>query len=118
MYIALLFSLHPLNTMIVDYVFKRSEELALLFYLMSFLSFTEVLKNKKVAIVPALLSFIMAIFSKPNAVTLPAVILVFDYMKVGVLILLILFSTYSAGIGRKAACSKCKMNLSCPGSTV
>ena len=47
-----------------------------------------------------------------------SVIYVFDYTKIGVLILLILFSIYSAGIGRKAACSKCKMNLSCPGSTV
>ena len=47
-----------------------------------------------------------------------SIILVFDYTKFGILILLLLFSIYTAFIGRKAACSKCKMNISCPGSAV
>ena len=72
-------------------------------------------KSPGLKIAPAVYGLMMFI---PIIATIISIILVFDYMKVGVLILLILFSIYSAGIGRKAACSKCKMNLSCPGSTV
>ncbi len=45
-----------------------------------------------------------------------SLLLVFDYTKISVLILLLLVSVYSGGIGRKYACSKCKMKLSCLGS--
>jgi hypothetical protein len=47
-----------------------------------------------------------------------SLVLVFDYTMVGVLILLVVLSIYSGGIGRKAACSRCKMRLVCPGSAV
>lgn len=72
-------------------------------------------KSPGLKIAPAVYGLMMFI---PIIAIIISIILVFDYTKVGVLILLILFSIYSAGIGRKAACSKCKMSLSCPGSTV
>jgi len=64
---------------------------------------------------PAVYGLMMFI---PIIAIIISIILVFDYTKVGILVLLILFSIYSGGIGRKSACSKCKMNISCPGSTV
>jgi hypothetical protein len=64
---------------------------------------------------PAVYGLMMFI---PIIAIIISIILIFDYNKVGILILLIIFSIYSAGIGRKSACSKCKMNLVCPGSTV
>lgn len=45
-----------------------------------------------------------------------SIILLFDYTKISILILLLLVSVYSGGISRKYACSKCKMKISCPGS--
>ncbi len=47
-----------------------------------------------------------------------SIIFVFDYTKIGVFVLLLIVSFYSSGIGRKAACSGCKMNNICRGSTV
>ena len=47
-----------------------------------------------------------------------SIIFVFDYTKIGVFVLLLIVSFYSAGVGRKAACSKCKMNSICKGSAV
>jgi hypothetical protein len=64
---------------------------------------------------PAVYGLMMFI---PIIAIIISIVLIFDYTKIGILILLILFSIYSAGIGRKSACSKCKMNISCPGSTV
>jgi hypothetical protein len=72
-------------------------------------------KSSGLKIAPAVYSLMMFV---PIIAIIISIILVFDYTKVGILVLLILFSVYSAGIGRKSACSKCKMNISCPGSAV
>jgi len=45
-----------------------------------------------------------------------SLLLVFDYTKTSVLMLLLLVSIYSGGTSRRYTCSKCKMRLSCPGS--
>ena len=71
--------------------------------------------NPFLKIAPAVYGLMMFV---PLVAIIISVVLVFDDTKIGLLVLLILFSIYSAGIGRKSACSKCKMNLSCPGSTV
>ena len=47
-----------------------------------------------------------------------SIIQVFSWYKIVVLVLLVLASLYSSVIGRKYSCSKCKMNLICPGSAV
>ena len=69
-------------------------------------------KSPGLKFAPAVYGLMMFI---PIIAIIISIILVFDYTKVGILVLLILFSIYSAGISRKAACSKCKMNLACPG---
>ena len=74
----------------------------------------EFAKSPGLRIAPAVYGLMMFI---PIIAIIISIIIVFDYTKIGILILLISFSVYSAGLGRKAACSKCKMNLSCPGST-
>ena len=72
-------------------------------------------KSPGLKIAPAVYGLMMFI---PIIAIIISIILVFDYTKIGILILLILFSIYSAGIGRKSACSKCKMKLVCPGGAV
>ncbi len=72
-------------------------------------------KSPGLKIAPAVYGLMMFI---PLIAIVISIVLLFDYTKVGILALLILFSFYSAGIGRKAACSKCKMKLACPGSAV
>lgn len=52
----------------------------------------------------------------PMILLVVSIIQVFSWYKIIVLVLLLLVSFYSAGIGRKYSCSKCKMNLICPGS--
>ena len=47
-----------------------------------------------------------------------SILLEFSYYKIIVLVLLLLVSSYSAGISRKDSCAKCKMRLMCPGSAV
>ena len=52
----------------------------------------------------------------PFILIIVSIILVFDYTKIGVFVLLLIVSFYSSGIGRKAACSNCKMKTFCKGS--
>jgi hypothetical protein len=54
----------------------------------------------------------------PIILIIISIILVFDYTKIGVLVLLLAISFYSGGVARKAACSNCKMKSFCRGSTV
>lgn len=77
---ALFFAVHPINTSAVSYVLGRADLLATLFYILSLLLFIETFKRNKNYYVPALVCFLLAISSKQTAVTLPAIILIFDYM--------------------------------------
>lgn len=71
--------------------------------------------NPSLKFAPAVYGLMMFV---PVIAIIISLIYVFDYTKIGILILLILFSMYSGGIGRKSACSKCKMSLICPGCAV
>ena len=44
-------------------------------------------------------------------------VVAFDYYKLLILVVLLFFAVYSASIGRKTACTDCKMRLHCKGST-
>lgn len=77
---ALLFASHPINTSAVTYVFSRSDLLAAFFYLSSLLLFINTLKRDKKQYTLSILCFILALLSKQSAVTLPAMILLIDYM--------------------------------------
>jgi tetratricopeptide (TPR) repeat protein len=80
--VSLLFAVHPVNIDAVTYTFARSGVLATLFYILSLICFTKILeKGKRFCYFSlSLLFFILALASKPIAVTLPAIILFFDYI--------------------------------------
>lgn len=77
---ALLFSSHPINTEAVAYISHRSDGLATFFYLFSLLLFVKSFEKSKIFYPFSLLCFVLALGSKQIAVTLPAIILIFDYM--------------------------------------
>jgi len=76
---ALLFAVHPVNIDAVSYIFARSSILATLFYLMSLFFFIKKFESKKTYAL-ALFCFFLALASKPIAITLPVIILSFDYI--------------------------------------
>jgi len=54
----------------------------------------------------------------PLILLIVSIIQGFSWNKIIVLILLLLVSLYSGGVGRRVACSQCKMNVICPGSAI
>lgn len=54
----------------------------------------------------------------PIALIIISIVRDFSFIKIVVLSLLLIISTYSGFIGRRNICSKCKMKLICPGSAV
>ncbi len=80
---AALFSLHPVQTQAVTYIVQRMETLSALFTLLALICFVKAAKTalplKKYiyyAIVPA--AYIAAFYSKEIAITLPALVLLYD----------------------------------------
>src|SRR3989339_224094 len=85
--VSLLFAIHPINTNTVTYIFSRSDLLATFFYISSLLLFIKatdknlsIFKSLNLLYILSLICFILAIFSKQIAVTLPAIILIYDYI--------------------------------------
>jgi len=81
LFAALLFGVHPIQTESVTYIITRTELLATFFYLATFLLFikgTE--KNKYLYYVGATFTSLCAMGSKEWAVTLPAVLILYDYL--------------------------------------
>jgi len=54
----------------------------------------------------------------PLILLIVSIIQGFSWNKIIVLILLLLVSSYSGGVGRRVACAHCKMNVICPGSAI
>lgn len=84
---ALLFAVHPLQTQAVTYIVQRMESLASLFYLLTILVFIKAVqadsvtkKNLLYGLVTFL--FIVAFKTKEIAITIPAIIFLFDYLFV------------------------------------
>jgi hypothetical protein len=66
---------------------------------------------------PKLAPFVYGLLTLiPMIVILASIVLVFDNLKLGLFIVLILFAIYSGWLSRKAACSRCKMQDVCPGN--
>ncbi len=80
---ALLFGLHPLHVESVAWVSERKDVLSAFFFLLSilfYLKYASPDSSKKVLYYSgALFSFILAILSKPMAITLPVVLLILDF---------------------------------------
>jgi len=78
---ALLFAVHPLHVESVVWVSERKDVLSAFFFLLSilfYLRYTEKGHVKKFYVL-TLITFILALLSKPMAVTLPVVLLILDY---------------------------------------
>ena len=80
---SLLFALHPVNSEAVNGIALRSDILAFLFYISSFMLFikSDYYKGRKksFAYLASVLLFLLALFSKEMAITLPILLMVYDY---------------------------------------
>jgi hypothetical protein len=80
---ALLFAVHPIQTEAVTYIISRSELLATFFYLATFLFFIEGLRTNKFRYyVFAFFTSALSMGSKEWAVTLPAMLFLYDFVFV------------------------------------
>jgi len=78
---ALLFGVHPIQTESVTYIISRTELLATFFYLAAFLFFVKGAQTGKFSYaVAVLISAFCGIGSKEWTVTLPALLLVYDFL--------------------------------------
>jgi len=78
---ALLFGVHPIQTESVTYIISRSELLATCFYLATFLLFIKGIPTTRFGYVIGMLATsILSMSSKEWAVTLPALLLLYDYL--------------------------------------
>lgn len=83
-YTALLFTVHPIQTQAVTYIIQRMESLASMFMLIGLLLFMKGAEASKPAARVALyagvvVSYLLGFYSKEIAITLPAIILLYDY---------------------------------------
>jgi hypothetical protein len=78
---ALLFGVHPVQTESVTYIITRTELVATFFYLGTFLLFIKGVRNKRYSyFIGAALSSFLAMGSKEWAVTLPAMLFLYDVL--------------------------------------
>jgi hypothetical protein len=78
---ALLFALHPVQTEAVTYIISRTELIATFFYLATFLFFIKGARTGKfVYVIGSFLMAALAMGSKEWAVTLPAVLILYDFL--------------------------------------
>src|SRR5512144_1307441 len=76
----LLFGLHPLHVESVAWVSERKDLLCALFYLLSIITYASYVSNKTYkTYILTLVFFVLALMSKPMAVTLPVVLLLLDW---------------------------------------
>ncbi len=81
---ALLFAIHPMNVEPVAWIAARSTTLFTVFYLGALLSYLKYLENRSLKFYfLTLLFFILALFSKSMALTLPLILILIDYLKTG-----------------------------------
>jgi len=77
---ALLFAVHPLHVESVAWVSERKDVLSTFFFILSILFYLGYTKKARAPLYGlTLLSFCLALLSKPMAVTLPVVMLIVDY---------------------------------------
>jgi hypothetical protein len=81
LFAALLFAVHPIQTEAVTYIISRTELLATFFYLAAFLLFIKgTQKHKSLYYIGVFFSAILSMGSKEWAVTLPAMLMLYDYL--------------------------------------
>jgi protein O-mannosyl-transferase len=78
--VSLLFVAHPINTEAVCYISGVGDPLSLLFMLLCLIFYIKSASAKNIVLyILALLSFVIALFSKENAVILPVLVLVYQF---------------------------------------
>ncbi|QTE24335.1 tetratricopeptide repeat protein [Polaribacter cellanae] len=79
--VTLVFAFHPLQTELLGWVSTRSTLLGMFFYLSAVLSYILYIKShrKRKYIIICSLFFVLSLFTKSSAVTLPLVLLLLDY---------------------------------------
>ena len=77
LFAGLLFALHPLQTESVTYTSSRSASMAAFFYLSAFYVYLRSREGYRLTIAAVALLLILALLSKENAVSLPAVLLLY-----------------------------------------
>ncbi len=78
---ALLFAVHPIQTESVTYIISRSETVTTFFYLLSIMMFIQsVRKGNSLYVAAAMVFSLLAMQSKEWAVTLPAVVMLYDFL--------------------------------------
>ncbi len=83
LFCALLFAVHPIQTESVTYLISRSELVATFFYLSTFLLFIDGVEKKKFGyFIAASFTAFLAVGSKEWAVTLPATLMLYDFLFV------------------------------------
>ncbi len=87
-YSALLFAVHPVQTQSVTYIVQRMESLAALFFLLALLIFQRAVKaeggrNRVLLYAAVVVMYLLSFKSKEVAITLPAVIFLYDLYFVG-----------------------------------
>jgi hypothetical protein len=81
LFTALLFAVHPVQTEAVTYIISRTELLATFFYLAAFILFIQgTQKRAPLYYIGVFFSALLAIGSKEWAVTLPAMLIIYDYL--------------------------------------
>lgn len=80
--VSLLFASHPVYTEVVTYIHNRSESLAMIFYLVSLYLFAKAFDGtgSRMNFLLSSVTFTLALMAKEIAATLPAILLIFDYI--------------------------------------
>ncbi len=84
-FVAFLFAIHPMHTEAIAWISTRSNELFFMFYMLAILNYINYLKNerKRKYLLFCFGFFVLSLFSKTMAITLPLMLFVFDYYLSG-----------------------------------
>ncbi len=80
LFAALIFIAHPLNTEAVVWVAGRKDLLSTMFFLLSMITYVRYRKNQRWSYAMSIVFFIFALLSKVMAATLPAILILFDFL--------------------------------------
>jgi len=84
LFAALLFGIHPMHVESVAWVSGRKDVLFALPYLSSFISYIYYKKNdKQVYFLLSMILFVVSLLAKESAVTLPIILIAYDYLLLG-----------------------------------
>ena len=79
-FVSLIFTVHPINTEVVTYIYNRSASLSSMFYLFSLIFFIKSIEKHKNYFILTVIFFILSYLTKQIGITLPLIILIFDYI--------------------------------------